>query len=57
MELDAAELGVEGEEYGDEMNPQDVAAAGNRVRVFFCCVNFCCQQSGFCNLLYTYFNT
>ena len=40
MELDAAELGVGVEEYGDEMNPQDVAAAGNRVRLLVCCVYF-----------------
>ena len=31
MELDAAELGVGGEGYGDEMNPQDDAATGNQV--------------------------
>lgn len=32
MELDHAELGVGGEGYGDEMNPQDDADAGNQVR-------------------------
>lgn len=34
MEMDDQQLGVGGEGYGDEMDPQDDAAAGNQVRRF-----------------------